>query len=434
MDVEIQEINDKRILETSFSIIDTKETVLLIIYKLIIDFVYSQWISSYYSYWGMGSTFVASKYIIITLVYICVCCPFICRHIRHRKPSDYVILIWDFMYFIPGFSYLSFEKCSTKYIVFYCMFYVAIIGINELVPIKRMHISFDERISKLLIWILVSIVFVFWITYNGITIKIDLNDIYETRAKFRLADFPIIFRYLKNPMGNIIPMLIYIMIKKKKYIYCLILCVLQLGIFSMGAGKINFIFLMIAIGFTLVRVNSQIIARGFEGISFISLVCSIFSKRPLDNFVTDKLIRRMMITPNNLSWEYFRFFQSNDLLMFRSSLLKLVLDNPYDKPISYVIGDYIGTGANANNGLAGDAYANWGILSIVIFSFLYFFLFFLLNMFSCNADEGVVILASFIIAVVLIDSSFFTSLLTHGVILILLFLILYPYGMRKDNC
>ncbi|MGN0170893.1 MAG: hypothetical protein ACI39H_09065 [Lachnospiraceae bacterium] len=406
--------------------------LIILLYRILLDITYYFWISKFYSYWGMSSTFVIKKVVLLSGLFVFIFIPFILKHCTPRKSTDYIMLVWDFMYFIPGTTYITYETCSNKYIAYYLLFYFSIMIINEIIPCNKITFTVDNRISKIIISGLVIVTAFFVFKYNGLNIKINMDNVYEIRSQFSLSSLPIIFRYLKNPMGNIIPILLYIALKKRKYIISGVLMLIQLGIFSMGAGKINLIFLVIAIVATFVKLDSKIIVYGFGGIMLASVITSALSPNPMDGFITDKLVRRMMITPNNLSYEYFNFFQTNELILFKSSVLKFfTVRQPYDKPISYVIGEYLGTGANANNGLAGDAYANLGMYAILVYPLFYGLLFYFFNWFTNKVDKEVIILSAFIIAVILIDSTFFTSFLTHGIALILFILFIYPYKIRN---
>lgn len=402
----------------------------IIFYKFLMDIIYTVWVSPYYEYMGMTARFDLRRFLFVNVIFILLV-PFVAKHCEPKRKSDYILLIWDFMYLIPGITYITFRECSDKYVLYYLMFFFLIMLINELLPKPSISLKLDERIAMLIVIALFCCVSLMTLKYNGLNIKYDFSDIYEIRNEYSVTSksYNIIFLYLKNPMANIIPIAVYALIKNRRWVMAMILIVLQLMLFSMGASKINFIFLLISIAAVFVTLDGKMIVTGFLGLECVSFILSIFLPNPMVG-ITDKLVRRMMITPNQLSLEYFNFFSENPILWFRSSILRF-LGNPYGTSTGYVIGEYLGTNNNSNNGLAGDAFANCGMYAVIIYPLLYGLIFWIFNVVSQEKDKGIVILSALIIALIYIDASYFTGFMTHGVYLILFFLMICPY---KEKC
>lgn len=416
--------------------ISEKSTLFFIItYKIFIDIIYCLWIAKSYSYIGMTCSINLGKICCILIVFL-LTAPLMLKHCKMRKSSDFIMFFFDFMYFIPGLSYISFKECSAMYIMYYCAFYFLLIFVNECLPSNKKTLTFSKTIAKLVILVLVLLTCFYVIRLNGFNIKLDLNGVYETRAQYANMNVPTLFVYLKNPMANILPILVYVCLKKKKYIVGLLFALIQLALYSLGANKINLFFLLIAIAMAMIEIRGKILVVAFWGLMIVSIALCCIKEHPMDGIVTDMLIRRMMILPNYLSLEYFNYFQENELLFFRTTLFDFVGSaNIYDKDISYIIGEVLGTGGNMNNGLAGDAYANLGIGALLIYPVLFFVLFWLFNFVTKNSCRGSIILSALIIAIIYIDSNFFTSIFTHGVALILAIHLLLPKekGMQDES-
>lgn len=399
---------------------------LIVTYKIFIDIIYYVWISDFYAYTGMTSSINPLRLSCIAIVFL-LAIPLVLQHCKLRKSSDYIMFFFDFMYFIPGLAYVSFKECSVMYILYYCAFYFVLVVVNECTPSNKMKLTISKTIVKGIIFALVFLTFIYVVRLNGFSIKLNLEGVYEARAQYAKMKVPTLFKYLKNPMANILPILVYICLKNRKYIHGLLFALVQLSLYSLGANKMNLFFLFIAIAMAMVDIRGRILVVAFWGLMIVSIILCCIKENPMEGIVTDLLVRRMMILPNHLSLEYFKYFQEKEILLFRTTLFDFIESaRIYDKDISYVIGEVMGTGGNMNNGLAGDAYANLGWWALIFYPVLFFCLFWVFNFATDKCCRGCIILSALIIAVIYIDSNFFTAIFTHGTALILVILLLLP--------
>lgn len=130
---------------------------------------------------------------------------------------------------------------------------------------------------------------------------------------------------------------------------------------------------------------------------------------------------RVTVIPNNIGFKSIDFFKDNELLYLRESVLRGLLHSPYEGGSDF----YINYGANstltssrANNGLWGDAFRNFGILGTLIYPFLIGYVFHVVEMNCRNERMGLRLFILFLILWSAINTSFFTWLLTGGVIVI----------------
>ena len=75
----------------------------------------------------------------------------------------------------------------------------------------------------------------------------------------------------------------------------------------------------------------------------------------------------------------------------------------------------------ATNGLIGDAVANLGNLGIYIYPFILNMYFAIILMFSKNINSKYVVGVALLVVLVLQDSFFTTSLLSHGLLFVIMF-------------
>ena len=408
-------------------------SVSIIMYKIFLDITYCTYVAKIYHYSGFNAVYDFGRILLVNALFL-LSLPLICLYIRsENRASNYVMVIWGFMYYIPGLSFITFYDCSDYYVLYFISFFVSLCVVNHFVIIlcdNNKNVFRDHKDLFLVVFIVLIGICTFYLyKYQGFKVRISLKNVYDERKMYyqTTGDYSLVFRYLKNPITKIVPILVYVLCRRRKLIPAVFLDILQLSLFAMGANKIDLFWLILAMCALFVKdLGNKWIATGFVFISFISAITTPIK----ENLINDLLVRRMLFVPNHLSVCYFDFFHSHPFIWFSDSILRNIRDYPYDGQITYVIGEAIrpGTGVNANNGLAGVAFADCGYWGIIIYPLLFGIIFYFLNWFARGKDKGVVILVSFIIALIYIDSNYFTSIFTHGVFLVLLFLLLFPKG------
>lgn len=89
---------------------------------------------------------------------------------------------------------------------------------------------------------------------------------------------------------------------------------------------------------------------------------------PENSAYTSLLARRLLIIHGQLFNLYFEFAQDNGFnLLYKYT--KTLIDNDHNNSISFVIGNiYYGNSTHANSGMVSDAYANFGVYGVVLYS------------------------------------------------------------------
>lgn len=270
------------------------------------------------------------------------------------------------------------------------------------------------------------------IYYNGFKIKIDLNDVYENRLALRDAKIPSIFSYIKSSSYFVGIIALMYALKMRKLTFAIFVIFIQLSSFAFGASKTQFFSIFICL-IVFYSYNDKI--RFWAPISLsLILICSVIE---LINFnstlISDIFIRRTLFVPSKISCNMFEFFEKpgREFLYLRGSLLRFIgFDDPYaakngfQRMIGYLYGGTIDT--NANTGLVGNDYAQFGWFSLLIFPFLRIYLLGLYDYCSNGVDKRIIIVLSIFIAFIYISGAFFSVLLTNGVLLVYYLLYCFP--------
>jgi len=140
-------------------------------------------------------------------------------------------------------------------------------------------------------------------------------------------------------------------------------------------------------------------------------------------------VRRAVLIPGLLTNYYYDFFviKRNPLYFYSHSFMKGIFQNVYDTSPSFLIGKlYFSsdiTSANAN--FLADAIANLGVLGVPLLAVLTGSYVYLMRSLARGREELALLMAS-VPLFALMNSSFFTTLLTHGLFLATLVIWFFP--------
>ena len=148
-------------------------------------------------------------------------------------------------------------------------------------------------------------------------------------------------------------------------------------------------------------------------------------------------MRRLMFIPAHLGWSFYEFFSVHEFDYLRSSLLRRFgFKSPYSDSLARVIAiannAYSDRGvSNANTGLCGDAFANFGWVSVFIYPLLIVLTFKVLEKYMSDLDDRLQIIICITVSYSMLSGAFFTVLLTNGVLLMILLLIIIPRQKQR---
>ncbi|RKD21940.1 hypothetical protein SAMN02745883_01343 [Caminicella sporogenes DSM 14501] len=399
----------------------------LFIYKLLLDYVYIEYVNKYYSYMGFILDFNIYKYIISILWFVIL---FTVLPKNDTKPSSIFLQLHFIIMIMPMFTTYAFANESNIFLALCCSFFILECIILKIVPsIKLKKIKNSHSILYFIIIINTIFVYGTMIKANGVpTLKaLNFNKVYEIRA---IVKYPFLMSYLVPWQGKIInPFLITTSyIKKNKNLLAFSLF-LQLILYLITAHK-SFIFIPLAIIIVIKMLERDNFIRKISLFTPLGILF-VFGMHKLFNLIIipSLIIRRTLFLPSQLKFFYYDFFSKNELLYFSEGVIgKFIgINSPYSIKAVNLIGDvyFNNIETNANTGYLADAYANMGIFGMFIFSILFSIILILINSLSKNIKKEIVIGLSLASILALNDGALLTTLLTGGLLLLLLLLYLY---------
>lgn len=403
----------------------------VIIFRLILDVAYKNYISYYYSYAGFLCEENTIRYVLSWLILL-VFSPFIINLNKKIVLSNIIIIMCVYFSVIPFTSMVAFFPFKIGYIVSNVAYWLWMFLLMRFMPLLKFKKSGKNTgvLFYTIIAILSCTVIYISFKYTGFRIKLNIEDVYSLRLEASEFAMPSIFRYLYSASKtvNIIYLIFFLSEKNVKMV--IFLCVVQILSFSIDGSKTIFFSLIIAVmvWFFYKRKHMVLVPWIFSGLSILSVIVL----RCYDSFILISLfIRRIMFLPNLLYYRYYSFFSNNEPDYFQSGILRhFGFESSYSsyKSVSLMLGElyYGSSDTSANTGFIGDACANLGLLGVIIMPVLIVFVLKLLDSCSKGINEKLFIVSAILIASTLMNSSFFTILLTHGLIAVCLVLYLLP--------
>ena len=332
--------------------------------------------------------------------------------------SGRVILLLSMLYFIPGIAIASALNYDWGYLFAFIVYYYIMILADRLIgKPRKAPVKVKEGQAKFIFWILVIMALLYpvvmTVVYNrSFSISnflLTINDPYGVRAQAREQSISWAFVLVENWGVYFGALLITYFLKKKNNLLAIAFIAIEAFYFSLQGNRIFIFITGIAIILGIFKMNDKYIPYIFIGLLGAQILeYLLFHNLHSVGFVMN-VFRRFSIVPNIISTKYFDFFQSEvpDFLRghFPNISRLLGTSSPYDFNVGYTIGQkYFGMYLNANTGLVGGAFFEFGLLGVIIDPIMLVISFRLFEKVLFLADEEITMITSLIYASLAINS------------------------------
>ncbi len=291
-------------------------------------------------------------------------------------------------------------------------------------------------------WLLFVFCVIFVMTlaylYSGFRFTISFEDSLEYRLYMRTVNLPTLVRYLFPLTGTVfLPYLFIRFLNNKKYFFVFLIFILGVLNYSINGMKTWLVIYLLEL---FVFIFSKQKNKYKYMVSFMSLFLSVLTilaiiiYNKFNSLFLVSILRRVLLIPAGINYLYIDFFSINEKLFLRESVFRIFFKSPYKIGSSFLIGG-MRTGnyeANANNGLLGDAYSNFGLIGVFLYPLILVMTFYIVLKLTKKTDINILIPLLLILVWNLINCSFFTWLLTGGVI-VLCFILLMNQKRQRIN-
>lgn len=418
--------------------VKAKNTIIcFIIFKFFLDLLFINGSSVQYAYLNRTLDFNIIKYVIGWLFYIVFV-----YFISKIKSDNYRFMI-KCIFLLSGvsnFSIYGLRNYSSKYFVIILLFWILMVYncilFSKNDNKKECSIISMEKISSnvLNVFILIFgiIITIYLVKKFGINVS-TITNLYQARENFRSYSLSTIDSYLLSWSATVIfPWLFLIYLDNKKYFKCFIVLIFALLLFGINGMKTWLLLYAIIIAFVfLSKKNNMDISINYIliGLSCLIVISLIFFYTN-GSYSLLGMIDRSIILPGEINYYYLDFFSNHELLYLRESIFKIISPSPYSPISSIQISMANMSNAyyhNATNGLIGDIFGNFGIVGIIFYPSMIFYALMILNNSIKNYDISIKCAILFTLMWLLINTSFFTWIMTGGY---LLYIIILTFNKR----
>jgi len=413
----------------------------------LLDYVYVNIIYPIQSYAGIKFLPIENNYIVswIVLIIVVLFYNLLVTYFDKAKPSTIIIVGIFNISFISGTTLLAYTNQNSKYVIAFTLYWINLLLVTIILQnsknLKYRPLVFLSSKYKLIIFYIISILFlltVFIVSYKYRNLQIDLRLNIQNKLRLESRNFEFSFgiEYILNWSKILFPYLIFLFLKRKKFIIALIVIIFSLLLYSID-GKKSVLFNMVIAIIAPFFYNNRLLKYLSIFLIIILLMSIIENKLFSTNIISTIVVYRIFILPSHLSQNYYDFFSKNDYDYFRQSIMRYIgFKSKYENPIGFIIGakyDYYDPNVNSNNGLFGDAFMNFGFLGVIIMPILFYFAFKIYNYMVAECDKKLIIIFSIPLVTAFINGPFFTVMLTNGFLISIIFLRLFINNNRNTK-
>ncbi|MGR7908331.1 O-antigen polymerase [Lysinibacillus capsici] len=417
---------------------------MLMAFKGILEVGYIFFVSPIFAEDNFFIEYSFSKFILSNLLTLLITFLITLYIAKQQKASQMIIYILLIFLFIPIMSLYWLQNMATKFTIAIFLSYLIIICILIIIPRIKIY-SMTKKESKVILILLffgiTAIVYGMLFLTGGLSrINLNLLDVYETREAYSMNEGRIL-GYLLPWQAHVVNLLLLTLaLYNRKYLLAILVLSMQIFLFSMTNFKSHLFAPVVILMFYFFQKTRWkdyfllIMSTGATLLVSFSLVVFTISNNLL--LVPSIFIRRLFFVPAQLHYQYYDFFELKRKFYLEHSILENVIPSYYNtSPVAYMAQEFFKRDFAPNVGYWGDAYVNFGYSGIFIFSILLGIILIIIDSVSNKIPLFLTMSILVIPGMSLINSAFFTSLLTHGILfcILLLWIVNGLYGRNQDK-
>ena len=412
------------------------QCVFLLLYRAVLDFMYLTTLSSIYAYNGTTADLKPATYVLSWLVLL-VCLPLAAGiQGQEARPSSVLVTILNLVYFLPLTSFVGCKGSSFWFIASVAVYWLVFLLLQLRLPsftLKKIPLHHGKLLFLVLTVGAVLLVMGVSGVYTGFRLKLDISDVYSIRSEAAAYNIPTVLSYALSWMTMVLSVVILYWLREKKYWVVACLIVVYFFYYSIGAHKSVFLFLFLLLGcYFLYRRWMLRWSAGFLSLGVAACWLSYHVGHAI--MPTAIFSQRLLYTTARLSETYAEYFTQHPLNLLRDGFLgRLGFDPVYSTNIAKVIGEFDGSGSNANNGMLGNMYANLpAVIGVLVFPLILILIFRLLDLSAATLPQRVSVGFCAYYAIMFSNGSWSTLLLSGGFLLACVLLYLFP--IQQGGC
>ena len=409
--------------------------ILMLIYKSLFDFVFLPVYYTVFSYMtGATYMFSSGKYLLSCASFVLLMSFLIDLFDKVDIYTTIITIIYTIC-IVPMLSVYAFVNIvSTDEIIYPLIFWCILLGyfkrkkrMSDGREVNAIKIPSLKPASKGILLICSIGTLVCW-AWAGFPVLLSLSDSTAQRIALRANSMPTLLGYVFMLLGGVIlPYLFARFLNEKKVLYIIVSFICGFLLYSINGMK-TWIFLylfaiILVVLCDLSKNNIKTICYAIIiGLCFLLIICvAFYIKAGKVDFLSQ--FGRIFCIPNGIGFRSITFFKKNEVLLLRESILRNIFETPYPGGSDFFI-DYGAnrtlTSARSNNGLWGDAFRNFGLIGIIVYPVIIGKVLDVIRISLNGLNLKFQIFVMFLMIWNSVNISFFTWLLTGGVIIVYL--------------
>lgn len=394
---------------------------------------YLSFITKQLSYAGLISNFDNGKFIFSCLVVFFSSC---LVNLNKNNVSGIGQLIILCMMIMPIFAFWA---CSGREsnIPFMALFSYLIISFIVLIwggdqIIKVRNVKYSKYIIYFLCIAIVLLLVLPLLRVGMLTyFSLGITDVYLRRGVLSSGALSNLGGYLLAWSTKIIipSIVVYSFVKRDFFIF-LFFCLLQIFIFGLTGHKEQIINLFVVVGIAyLLMKDVNITSKAILWIFFICFSLFFIGTSYENEFgiISTALFSRAFFSVAINHFEYYDFIANNEFVYWSNSFLSGLYNYPYAKSVPEIVGFgryREGVENVANAGFIASGYMHFGIIGVLIYSVVIGFIFKLCDLLIDIKLKTYQIPICTLAFLQLVNGDLTTSLLTHGIALMIFIIFL----------
>lgn len=404
--------------------------VFIIVIRLLLDYLYINYIQPSYAYWGYEANPTRASYLVSMVLLI----PSIFLILPYFKLERFVvsniIIILYFIGFVPITSLIACDPQPVGFIVSQGIYWYLILIITKKVTIRDLNWSSIPEGMIVAVGLFFSLIVIYISgVYTNFRFTISLEDVYEYRVQARKFGISTMLNYLWSASRMVIPIIVAFTLMNKKYVisfFFIFVIILNYSIDGMKSTLFSLVICLVLFFFLKRDIKDK-----YAIVILLLLLFGLGEYHYIGMSVTsDMAIRRNFFLPAILDTKYY------DMTIVNGPTYWTYVVNGQD--VAFYVGDFYfnSDGMRANNGLYSDAFMNIGILGCFIYPIIYAYLFNYADSMLKKTNRGLVVLLCLLWAYKMRGTALTTVMFTHGIAISLIVLSLMPpsnFGKEKRN-
>ena len=340
------------------------------------------------------------------------------RYSEDNSFSGRVILLLSMLYFIPGIAITSALNYELGYLFSYIVYYYVLIFADRVIrKPRKAPVKIKEGQANVLFWLLIITAVLYPVvmatvynrSFSIVNFLLTYDDPYGMRAQARERGISWAFLLIENWGVYFGAMVITYALKRKKTILAVGFILIEAFYFSLQGNRIFIFITGIAILLGVFKMKDKYLPFVFIGLLGVQILeYLLFHNLQNVGFVMN-VFRRFSIVPNIISRDYYDYFLTEvpDFLRdYFPNISRLFgTTSPYGVNVGYIIGQkYFNLYLNANTGLVGGAFFEFGFLGVIIDPIMLVLSFRLFEKVLYHSEKEIVMIAALIYASLAINS------------------------------